>query len=142
MRTNFAPGGDHGNRARAVLSSMPTLHPPRLRQPRPAAVISAAISIGIGLGIGSPLAAQSAPAARGASAPPNAPAIVIRGDSTLLLRYDGAVVFEGTLSVRGEAPVVNLLVDSSGGSVTQVVKVTARGRGGGLTLRARLNTSG
>lgn len=144
MRTNFAPGGDHGNRARGVLSGMPTLHPPRLRQPCPAAAIAATISIGfgIGLGIGSPLAAQSAPAARGASAPPNAPAIVMRGDSTLLLRYDGAVVFEGTLSVRGEAPVVNLLVDSSGGSVTQVVKVTARGRGGALTLRARLNTSG
>jgi hypothetical protein len=142
MRTNFAPGGDHGNRARGALSGMPTLHPPRLRQPCPAAAIAATISIGIGLGIGSPLAAQSAPAARGASAPPNAPAIVMRGDSTLLLRYDGAVVFEGTLSVRGEAPVVNLLVDSSGGSVTQVVKVTARGRGGALTLRARLNTSG
>lgn len=144
MRTNFAPGGDHGNRARGVLSGMPTLHPPRLRLPRPAAAIAATISIGfgIGLGIGSPLAAQSAPAARAASAPPNAPAIVIRGDSTLLLRYDGAVVFEGTLSVRGEAPVVNLLVDSSSASVTQVVKVTARGRGGALTLRARLNTSG
>ena len=144
MRTNFAPGGDHGNRARGVLSGMPTLHPPRLRPPRPAAAIAATISIGfgIGLGIGSPLAAQSAPSARTASAPPNAPAIVVRGDSTLLLRYDGAVVFEGTLSVRGEVPVVNLLVDSSGGSVTQVVKVTARGRGGALTLRARLNTSG
>ena len=138
MRTNFARGGDHGNRARGVLSGMPTLHLPRVRPPRSAAAIAVAVSTGIG----SPLAAQSAPAARAASAPPNAPAIVMRGDSTLLLRYDGAIVFEGVLSVRGEAPVVNLLVDSSSGSVTQVVKVTARGRGGALTLRARLNTSG
>ncbi len=83
-----------------------------------------------------------APALAAQSAPPNAPAVVVRTDSTLTVRYEGATLLDGRFTARGDAPAVSLLVDSSGGVITQVVKLTARGRGGRVQLRARLFTSG
>lgn len=86
----------------------------------------------------SPLGAQSA----GRSAPPNAPAQVERTDSTLVIRYDGRVVLDGRLVVRGDAPAVSVLSDTGGGVVTQLLKITARGRGASLRLAATLSSSG
>ncbi|MBK8006954.1 MAG: alpha-galactosidase [Gemmatimonadetes bacterium] len=68
---------------------------------------------------GLPLAAQ-APAE-----PPNAPATLVAGDSSVTLLYHGDTLFTGTLRSSGVAPVFVALVDSGGGRVTQVLKWTA-----------------
>lgn len=85
-----------------------------------------------------PLSAQSA----GPSAPPNAPAVFERTDSTLVVRYDGRVLLDGRLVVRGDAPAVSVLTDTNAGVVTQLLKITARGRGASLKLAATLSSSG
>ncbi len=58
--------------------------------------------------------------------PPNTPARVTTADSSVVLQYDGAVVFQGTLTSRGARPRLRVLVDSSGGRVTQVVSWMVR----------------
>ena len=68
---------------------------------------------------GLPLAAQ-APAE-----PPNAPATLVAGDSSVTLLYHGDTVFTGTLRSSGATPGFVMLVDSGGGRVTQVLKWTA-----------------
>lgn len=73
--------------------------------------------------------------------PRNAPATMVRTDSTLTLRYSGAVIFEATLSSSGAAPDVRVAVDSTGGIVTRVIKWTARGSGGRVRLTGTVHTS-
>lgn len=73
--------------------------------------------------------AQRAPA----KVPPNTAASVTATDSTLTLRYNGAVVFDGVLKARGGSPRLRQLVDSSGGRVTQIVSWMVRD--GQLELR-------
>jgi len=80
-------------------------------------------------------------AATAAQAPANAPATITRTDSTLVLRYDGAVILEATIAATGAAPDVRVAVDTSGGVVTQVIKWTARGTGGRIRLEGTAHTS-
>lgn len=77
----------------------------------------------------------------GFPAPPNSPATIVRTDSTLRLLYDGALILEARLSARGDAPDVRIALDTSDGRVTQVIKWTARGRGGRMQLLGAVHAS-
>ena len=57
-------------------------------------------------------------------APPNAPLTTDLRDGQLTLRYDGRVLFAGTIS--GGRAELRTLVDTTGGAVTQVLKWTVR----------------
>ena len=72
--------------------------------------------------------------------PPNGPAsLVVRG-TQVELRYQGAVIFRGTLASSGVAPRLRTVVDSAGGTVTQIISWTAgEGR---LTLRGTIHGTG
>ena len=72
--------------------------------------------------------------------PPNGPAsLVVRG-TQVELRYQGSVIFRGTLASSGVAPRLRTVVDSAGGTVTQIISWTAgEGR---LTLRGTIHGTG
>ncbi|MBX7119237.1 MAG: subclass B3 metallo-beta-lactamase, partial [Gemmatimonadaceae bacterium] len=74
--------------------------------------------------------------------PPNAPAAITRTDSTLALQYAGRTILSARITATGDRPDVRVLTDTTGGIVTQVVKWTARGRGGRIRLEGRIATSG
>src|ERR1700693_542086 len=78
------------------------------------------------LGLGAATAsAQKLNLPRPRPAPPNAPAsLVVRG-AQVELRYQGATIFSGALSSTGATPRLRMLVDSSGGKITQIVSWTA-----------------
>lgn len=67
--------------------------------------------------------AQGVPVAR--PAPPNAPATVVVRGTSVELRYQGAIIFRAQLSSNGAAPRLRTLVDSVGGTITQVISWTA-----------------
>ncbi len=74
--------------------------------------------------------ALPAPAAARAQAPgppSDAPATVTRAGDRVILTYDGATLFDGTLDSAARAAQFRSLVDTSGGAVTQVLKWTATG---------------
>ena len=75
-------------------------------------------------GLAPALALAQAPAA-----PPNAPATLQLRDSSVVLRYQGRILFEGKLVATGGAASFSRLTDSAGGRVTQVFKWTAAPRG-------------
>ncbi|MFN8580005.1 MAG: hypothetical protein U0163_03380 [Gemmatimonadaceae bacterium] len=68
----------------------------------------------------------------GAQVPPAAPAVVAARGSSVSLRYAGHVILDGTLD--GDRAVRRVLVDSSGGRVTQIISWSVRQ--GRVTLRA------
>lgn len=79
--------------------------------------------------------------AQRAGEPPNGPATLNRTDSTVALRYDGALLFDARISATGNAPDVRVSMDSTGGMVTQVIKWTARGAGGRIRITGIVYTS-
>lgn len=151
-----APGGDtiaHELRARTRPRQpprpMPTgrmlsrMRPSRLARVGPTRhARHLAFTTACGLLATLPLGAQSAGSTAPPNAPPNAPAVFERTDSTLVVRYDGRVLLDGRLVVRGDAPAVSVLTDTNAGVVTQLLKITARGRGASLKLAATLSSSG
>jgi len=60
---------------------------------------------------------------------PNAPAIADTAGGRLVLRYQGVILFDGTIAATGAPPSPRRLTDSAGGRVTQVLKWTAVGTG-------------
>lgn len=75
--------------------------------------------------------------------PPNAPAVVSVTDTSATLAYDGRTILRATLRYAGTTHDVRITTDTTrDGSVTQVVKFTARGRGAAVALAAQLYTSG
>ena len=86
-------------------------------------------------------AVPSAPEQRSSREPPNAPATLSVADGRLTLSYGGRAIFEGTVGGEGVTAELRTLVDSSAGTVTQVLKWTARGRGR-LALTGTLGASG
>ncbi len=82
---------------------------------RCAALLSGVCAIGVH--------AQGAPPTR--LAPPNAPASVVVRGAAVELRYHGVTILRGQLSSTGAAPRLRTLVDSSGGTLTQIVSWTA-----------------
>lgn len=77
----------------------------------------------------------------GFPAPPNTPATITRTDSTVRIMYDGALILEARISAVGDAPDVRLAIDTAGGRVSQVIKWTARGRGGRVRLHGAVHAS-
>ena len=65
------------------------------------------------------------PTPRSRTPPPNAPATVLVRGTDVDLRYHGVTILRAQLSSTGAAPRLRTLVDSSGGSITQVVSWTA-----------------
>lgn len=65
--------------------------------------------------------------------PPNAPASVVREGEHVALHYHGRIIFSGRITGRGTLE-FRTVVDTSGGTVTQVLKWTARGEGAQLLL--------
>ena len=72
-------------------------------------------------------------AARAQEAPPNLPSTARVADGRVVLTYDDAAIFDGTIASTGAAPDFRRLVERTGGRVTQVLKWTAA-RGTSLTL--------
>jgi hypothetical protein len=68
-------------------------------------------------------------AAQAATESPNAPAAVEMTAGRLVLRYQGAILFEGAIESTGAPPSFRQLTDSAGGRLTQVLKWTAAGNG-------------
>jgi alpha-galactosidase len=68
-------------------------------------------------------AAQSEP--RPVPAPPNAPATVVVRGTGVQLEYHGITILSAQLFSTGAVPRLRMLVDSSGGRITQVVSWTA-----------------
>ncbi len=77
-------------------------------------------------------------AAQAPTPPPNAPAAITVVDSTVVVRYNGVVVFAGTV-VADHGVAIARLIDTTDGRVTQVIKWTASG--GGVTLRGTVHGS-
>jgi alpha-galactosidase len=72
---------------------------------------------------GASAAAQSE--LRQAPAPPNAPATVVVRGTGVQLEYHGITILSAQLSSTGAVPRLRMLVDSTGGRITQVVSWTA-----------------
>jgi hypothetical protein len=72
--------------------------------------------------------------------PPNAAAAARLVDGRLTLRYDGAAIFDGTITSSGAAPDFRRFAETSGGRVTQVLKWTAA-RGTRLALSGTVHAS-
>ncbi|MBM3907645.1 MAG: alpha-galactosidase [Gemmatimonadetes bacterium] len=88
----------------------------------------------------SPATRGGAVNATAVSAPPNAPAQVVLSDGAIVLRYNGATIFTGSLSATRGTPRVRQLVDTSGGRITQVVSwVSGAGR---YALRGTVRAAG
>jgi len=105
-------------------------------------VFAAIVTVGLAVQAG----AQRAPAAvqagatTNAAAPPNSPARVVLTDSSIVLRYDGATIFEARVTGARGAPRVRQLTDTADGRVTQVVSfVPGVGR---ITVRGVAHTVG
>ncbi len=72
---------------------------------------------------GASVPAQTGPAPR--PAPPNAPATVVVRGAAVELRYQGITILSARLSSTASAPRLRMLVDSSGGRITQIISWTA-----------------
>ena len=93
------------------------------------------------LALGPTFAAPDAVAAQNPAEPPNAPAVVIGSGGRWALNYGGRTLFDVTVGGREAAAEFRTMVDTAGGSVTQVLKWTARGRGE-LVLQGMVRASG
>ena len=82
----------------------------------------AAILLGLNVVHGVAAHCQSVPRQR--AAPPNAPATVVVRSADVELSYHGATILRAHVSSTGAAPRLRMLVDSSGGKITQVVSWT------------------
>ncbi len=85
------------------------------------------------------IAVPGATTAQDAPDPPNAPALARPSDSTVALRSQGRDLFAASIARPGGAVAFSLLVDSTDGRVSQILKWTA-GRGQ-LTLTGIVETS-
>lgn len=74
--------------------------------------------------------------------PPNAPAAVAYTDSTLALSYHGQSILDARVRLAGTSHDVRVTIDTTAGRITQVIKITAHGRGAAVQLAAQLRTSG
>ncbi len=72
-------------------------------------------------------------------APANAAAQVTVTDSYVSLRYDGATIFEASITATRGHPLVRQLVDTSNGRITQIVSWVGGGR---ITMRGEVHTVG
>ena len=68
--------------------------------------------------------------------PPNAPAVVTATDSSLALSYQGRAILDARVRLAGTTHDVRVTVDTTAGRITQVVKITAHGRGAAVQLAA------
>ena len=64
-------------------------------------------------------------AQRATAEPSNEPALFVEHDGRVSLTYDGAVIFEGSITHAGEKPDLRFRTDTVNGAVTHVVKWTA-----------------
>ena len=87
-----------------------------------------------------PHAPPNAPPSAPSNAPPNAAARVVVTADSVRLAYDGGVVFEAAVGVRGRRD-VRTLVDTTADAVTQVVKFTAFGDSARIALAGRVVAS-
>ncbi len=72
--------------------------------------------------------------------PPNAPAVVSVRGAEVILRYQGTVILSAQLSSTGAgSPRLRILVDSSGGRITQIISWTAGDDR--VTLRGTIRTT-
>ena len=65
------------------------------------------------------------PASRHRTPPPNRPATVVLHGAEVELRYQSVTILRAQLSSTGATPRLRMLVDSSGGKVTQIISWTA-----------------
>ena len=91
----------------------------------------------IAAGVRAPAAGESSPAR---PAPPNAPATAVIADNTIVLRYDGATIFEAHVAATRGMPRVRQLVDTTEGRITQVISIVSGA--GRYTLTGTVRTIG
>jgi len=88
-----------------------------------------------------PVVSARVAAAQTPAEPPNAPAVVSGSGGRWALTYGGRTLFDMTVGGRDATAEFRTVVDTAGGAVTQVLKWTARGRGG-LVLQGVVSASG
>ena len=88
-----------------------------------------------------PVVSARVAAAQTPAEPPNAPAVVSGSGGRWALTYGGRTLFDMTVGGRDATAEFRTVVDTAGGAVTQVLKWTARGRGG-LVFQGVVSASG
>ncbi len=99
------------------------------------------VPLALALVLALPAGAARVAAGQEPAEPPNAPAVVSGSAGSWAVTYAGRTLLALTVGGPDAAAEFRTAVDTAGGAVTQVLKWTARGRGG-LVLQGMLSASG